>query len=178
MGDVRVIGNNDAKRFRVMSFNMDSQSGLVDRIRETVNRERLLETAVRLIEVKSWTGDAGEAADRLTEILRADGFEVSRPAGGHLAAPAVVARFDSGRPGPCVQFNGHLDTVHLPFVPPKVVDGNLTGSGSCDMKGGIAAMIEALRAVRDAAALGAGSILVTAHDLHERPGALAPNSTD
>jgi acetylornithine deacetylase/succinyl-diaminopimelate desuccinylase-like protein len=68
-----------------------------------------------------------------------------------------------------LQFNGHLDVVHLPFVAPKVEGDRITGSGSCDMKGGTAAAVEALRAVRDADALPAGSILLTAHDLHEAP---------
>ena len=37
------------------------------------------------------------------------------------------------------------------------------------MKSGIAAAIEALRTLRDARALTSGSILLTAHDLHESP---------
>jgi acetylornithine deacetylase/succinyl-diaminopimelate desuccinylase-like protein len=37
------------------------------------------------------------------------------------------------------------------------------------MKAGIAAAVEALRALRDAEALAGGSILLTAHDLHESP---------
>jgi acetylornithine deacetylase/succinyl-diaminopimelate desuccinylase-like protein len=37
------------------------------------------------------------------------------------------------------------------------------------MKGGVAAMCEAMRALRDAKALPAGRILLTAHDLHESP---------
>jgi acetylornithine deacetylase/succinyl-diaminopimelate desuccinylase-like protein len=50
------------------------------------------------------------------------------------------------------------------------VDGDrLTGSGSCDMKGGVAAAAEAVRALRDTGALPAGSVLLTAHDLHEAP---------
>jgi len=81
----------------------------------------------------------------------------------------VAIRLGSGRPGRTLQFNGHLDTVHLPFVPPQVEDGRLTGSGASDMKGGIAAAIEAVRALRDAGGLAAGSVLLTAHDLHEAP---------
>jgi len=142
---------------------------MLSRVRAAVNRERLLDTAVRLIEVPSPTGNAGAVSDRLAELLRVDGFAVERCAAGHSAALAVVVRFESSRPGRTLQFNGHLDTVHLPFVAPKVVGPNLTGSGSSDMKGGIAAMIEALRAVRETNALAGGSILLTAHDLHEAP---------
>jgi acetylornithine deacetylase/succinyl-diaminopimelate desuccinylase-like protein len=78
-------------------------------------------------------------------------------------------RFPAAKPGYTLQFNGHLDTVHLPFVPPKVQDGRITGSGSSDMKAGVAAAVEALRALRDTGALPGGAVLLTAHDLHEAP---------
>jgi acetylornithine deacetylase/succinyl-diaminopimelate desuccinylase-like protein len=152
-----------------MIAHMEITAATRDRFKSFVNRDRLVKTAVRLVEVKSPTGSAGAACDRLAEILAADGFDVERPDGGHTAAPAVVVRFDSGRPGPTIQFNGHLDTVHLPFVPPSVENGQLRGSGAADMKGGTAAAVEALRAVRDSGALEAGAILLSAHDLHEAP---------
>ena len=142
---------------------------LRERLLSRVNRDRLVETTLRLVEVPSPTGDAGAVSDRLAEILTADGFDVERPDGGYARAPAVAVRFDSGRPGRTLQFNGHLDTVHLPFVPPTVEDGLIKGSGASDMKSGIAAAVEALRALRDAEALPAGAILLTAHDLHEAP---------
>jgi acetylornithine deacetylase/succinyl-diaminopimelate desuccinylase-like protein len=136
---------------------------------DAVTRSRLLDTATRLVAVPSRTGEAGAALDRLAEILTADGFPVERHAAGHPTAPAVLARFDSGRPGPTLQFDGHLDTVHLPFVPPTVEGGLLKGSGAADMKGGTAAAVEALRALRAGGALAAGSVLLVAHDLHEAP---------
>jgi acetylornithine deacetylase/succinyl-diaminopimelate desuccinylase-like protein len=140
-----------------------------DRLRGAVNRQRLVDTAIQLIAVPSRTGEAGAVSDRLAQLLADDGFRVERPAAGHPAAPAVVVRFHSGKPGRTLQFNGHLDTVHLPFVPPAIADGRITGSGSSDMKAGIAATVEALRVLRDTGALPAGSILLTAHDLHETP---------
>lgn len=135
----------------------------------TVQRARLLDTAERLVAVPSPTGQAGAVADCLADLLRGDGFTVERPVAGHAAAPAVVVRYSSGRPGRTLEFDGHLDTVHLPFVPPRVIDGNLTGSGASDMKGGVAAAVEALRALRDAGLPSAGDVLFVAHDLHEAP---------
>ncbi len=145
---------------------MTDAARLVERLRRTVRRDRLLDTAVQLIAVPSPTGSAGAAADALAELLRGEGFAVERPVAGHPAAPAVVVRLDAGRAGRTLQLDGHLDTVHLPFVPPAVDGDLLTGSGACDMKGGVAAAVEALRVLRETGALGAGSVLFTAHDLH------------
>ncbi len=141
----------------------------VEKIRSAVQRKRLVETAVALVEVPSPTRSAGAVADRLADLLRGDGFDVARPEANWPEAPAVVVRFDSGRPGRTLQFDGHLDTVHLPFVPPRVEDGVLYGSGASDMKGGIAAFVEALRALRETSSLPGGGVLLTAHDHHEGP---------
>jgi acetylornithine deacetylase/succinyl-diaminopimelate desuccinylase-like protein len=148
---------------------MGPASDLCERLRRAVDRQRLLETATRLVAIPSPTGEAGAALDGLADQLGADGFAVERPEAGHPAGPAVVVRLDSGRPGRTLQFDGHLDTVHLPFVPPAVEGGRLTGSGACDMKGGVAGAVEALRVLRDTGALRAGRVLLTAHDLHEAP---------
>ncbi len=139
------------------------------RLKQAVDRQRLVDTAVQLVAVPSRTGEAGAAAERLAQILAADGFVVERPESGHAAAPAVVVRLDSKKPGRTLQFNGHLDTVHLPFVPPQVSGDQITGSGASDMKAGVAAAVEALRVLRQTGALATGSVLLTAHDLHEAP---------
>src|SRR5512144_2450184 len=103
---------------------MRSLRAISEQIRSRIDRRRLIETAVGLIGVPSRTGEAGAAAECLAGLLAADGFAVERPAAGHALAPAVVVRFGSGRPGRTLQFDGHLDTVHLPFVPPRV-EGDL-----------------------------------------------------
>jgi succinyl-diaminopimelate desuccinylase len=148
---------------------MDTATQVSARLRRAVHRQRLLDTARDLVAVPSRTGEGGAVADRLAELLRTDGFAVERPMADHPSAPAVVVRLSGGKPGRTLQFNGHLDTVHLPFVPPALDHGNLTGSGSCDMKGGTAAAVEALRVLRDTNLLTAGAVLLTAHDLHEAP---------
>ena len=63
--------------------------------------------------------------------------------------PNVVGILDTGVPGPSLMFCGHVDTVGVdgmtaPFDPVER-DGNLYGRGSQDMKGGVAAMIDAAR---------------------------------
>ena len=146
-----------------------AQCGAETGVLRAVDPARLLDTALRLIARPSPTGAAGPAADELAAILSEDGFTVERIPAGHEPAPAVVVRLESGIPGPTIQFDGHLDTVHLPFCPPRVIGGRLTGSGAADMKSGIAAAVEALRAIRAAGGPPAGTVLFTAHDLHEFP---------
>ena len=142
---------------------------LINTIRNAVDPARLLATAVALVEIPSPTLSAGAVADKLAQILQEDGFAVERPVGDWPEAPAVVVRYQSGKAGYTLQFDGHLDTVHLPFVPPRVEAGALYGSGSSDMKGGIAAFVEALRVLRTTNTLPGGGILLTAHDHHEGP---------
>ncbi len=148
---------------------MEISAALVDRLRGAVSRDRLLDTAVQLVGVPSPTRSAKGAADCLAAILTNDGFEVERPAADWPESPAVVAHLRSGKAGQTIQFNGHLDTVHLPFIPPRVSDGKLYGSGAIDMKGGLAAAVEAMRVLRDTKILAGGDVLLTAADLHEAP---------
>jgi acetylornithine deacetylase/succinyl-diaminopimelate desuccinylase-like protein len=148
---------------------MNVTPAIIDRVRQSINRERLIDTAVRLIAVPSRTGEAKAVCDCLASMLQGEGFAVERPDGGYPQAPAVAVRHNTGKPGRVLQFNGHLDTVHLPFVPPKVDGERITGSGSSDMKAGVAAAVEALRVLRETDLLAGGSILLTAHDLHEAP---------
>jgi acetylornithine deacetylase/succinyl-diaminopimelate desuccinylase-like protein len=148
---------------------MNPTPDVCQRLRKAVSPRRLVDTATALVAVPSRTGEAGAVSDQLAEILQSDGFQVERPTGGHSTAPAVVMRLDSGRSGRTLQFNGHLDTVHLPFVSPRVEGDRLTGSGSADMKAGIAAAVEAVRILRDTCTLTGGAVMLTAHDLHETP---------
>lgn len=148
---------------------MKLTSDVISKVRQAVDRQRLIDTVTRLVAVPSPTRSAGNASDCLARLLGEAGFDVERPTGGHAASPAVVARLASGRPGRTLQWDGHLDTVHLPFVAPSVDGDNIRGSGACDMKGGVAAAVEALRVLQETDALAAGSVLLTAHDLHEAP---------
>ena len=142
---------------------------LIKDICAAIDPNRLISTATDLISIPSPTLSAGKVSDRLAEILDDEGFEVHRPEANWPQAPAVAVRLQSQKPGRILQFDGHLDTVHLPFVPPSVKNGILRGSGASDMKGGVAACVEAVRALRQTNALSSGGVLLTAHDHHEGP---------
>ncbi|MEX1005340.1 MAG: M20 family metallopeptidase [Acidimicrobiia bacterium] len=72
--------------------------------------------------------------------------------------PNCIIRLDGGMPGRTLLFEGHTDVVtpgdldewtHDPFGG-TVVDGRIYGRGSADMKGGVAAMLFAARAIEAA----------------------------
>ena len=93
-----------------------------EKILQAIDEERLLDTAVALIEIPSPTLSAGAAADKLAEILAAEGFVVERPETAWPEAPAVIARYDSGQPGRVLQFDGHLGLCVrrlLPLLPSR-----------------------------------------------------------
>ena len=95
-------------------------------------------------------GAAGEAeiARAIASSMRTLGLEVlvQDAAPGR---PNVVGVLEGRSPGPSLMFCGHIDTVGVdgmtsPFDPVER-DGRLYGRGAQDMKGGVAAMIDAAR---------------------------------
>ncbi len=80
--------------------------------------------------------------------------------------PNIVAEIMGTRPGPLLIFEGHTDVVTAgdraawtvdPFGG-EIRNGRLYGRGACDMKGGLAAMLFAARAIRDSGSAFAGTI--------------------
>lgn len=111
------------------------------------------------------------------------GYEITRPNPEH---PVLLAWLESGRAGPRLVFQGHLDVVPPgdnwagdPFSA-HVEAGRLHGRGSCDMKGGVASAAAALAALR-AAGLpkrGAVGLLVVPDEEQGSEGGLIPFLAD
>jgi acetylornithine deacetylase len=104
--------------------------------------------------------------DLAATMARADfpGVEVDR-----REAWAVVGRLPGAGNGRSLLFNGHVDVVPpgdtgawttTPYDP-RIVDGQLYGRGSCDMKAGVVAALWAVDAIRRAGVTLAGDILLT-----------------
>ncbi len=100
-------------------------------------------------------GDCGEIADMVAALLRDADCTVEN-VNGPGGLPSVVGTADFG-PGPTLLMNGHMDVVPIgdlsrwswdPFGG-EVRDGYVLGRGASDMKGGLAALLVAVkRAVR------------------------------
>jgi acetylornithine deacetylase/succinyl-diaminopimelate desuccinylase-like protein len=140
-----------------------------------VDAERLQQTTLDLVRIRSYTGDTREVAALYARHLEQIGLEVE-VIREYPNAPSVVARLRGS--GPTLEFNGHLDTVPVDHPVPCVKDGRIYGRGSADMKGGLAAMAEAARVLVESGARFKGDLLLVAHGLHEAPDGHGEDLTD
>jgi acetylornithine deacetylase len=148
-----------------------------------VDRDDLVQRLRTLVRIPSVTGTEDAAQAQMANFLQELGGEVDawRPdvpalrkepnfPTGKVLEPRlnVAATFRGHGGGPTLVLNGHMDTVtagderrwtHPPFAA-EVVDGRLYGRGACDMKGGLVAILGALRAIREAGLRLGGSVVV------------------
>jgi acetylornithine deacetylase len=136
---------------------------------DTAYINRVLQDLVRINSVNPRLDAAApgesEIAAYVADALRALGLEVAihEPQPGRVSA---VGRLRGSRPGRSLMFNAHADTVDVggmgaPFSG-DIKDGRLYGRGAYDMKGGLAAMIGAVKALTDAGCPHSGEILLAA----------------
>ena len=75
----------------------------------------------------------------------------------------VIATLDSGVPGKTLMLNGHMDTVLASGMEdafdPKIIDGELWGRGTSDMKGPLASAMVAMKALKETGALKSGKVI-------------------
>jgi acetylornithine deacetylase/succinyl-diaminopimelate desuccinylase-like protein len=137
-----------------------------------VDRERLVETATRLVDVPSFTGDEEPAARLMVELYESLGLQVQWQQVEEGRANALGTWAGAGG-GKSLMFNGHLDTSYsgrepwlrdVPGFQPQAFerDGRLYGLGISNMKGAVACYLEAVRALQDAGVRLRGDVLIAA----------------
>lgn len=158
-----------------------------------VDLDRLVALTSALVEVASVSAEESPGQRRMAELLTDAGatVEVVEHDVAALAAhPLYSAEFDRdellgvvGRvgvgEGPTLLVDGHVDVVPpgipgdwtTPAFRPTVRDGRLYGRGACDMKGGLAASVHALEAIRAAGVELAGEVAVASVGAEEDGGA-------
>jgi acetylornithine deacetylase len=138
----------------------------------SVDRERLVETASRLVNVPSFTGDEEAAARLMVELLESLGLHVQWQQVEEGRANALGTWPGAGG-GKSLMFNGHLDTSYsgrepwlrsVPGFQPQAFErgGRLYGLGISNMKGAVACYVEAVRALQDAGVRLRGDVLIAA----------------
>jgi acetylornithine deacetylase len=138
----------------------------------SVDRDRLVDTATRMITVHSFTGDEQRMAELMTQLFESMGLQTQWQQVEDGRANALGTWRGVGG-GPSLMFNGHMDTSYsgrepwlrnVPGFQPSafVEDGRLYGLGISNMKGALACYVEAVRALQDAGVRLQGDVLIAA----------------
>jgi acetylornithine deacetylase len=138
----------------------------------SVDSDRLVETASRLVDVPSFTGDEEPAARLMVELFEGLDLQVQWQQVEEGRANALGTWAGAGG-GKSLMFNGHLDTSYsgrepwlrnVPGFQPQAFerDGRLYGLGISNMKGAVACYVEAVRALQEADVRLRGDVLIAA----------------
>ncbi|HEX9888981.1 MAG TPA: ArgE/DapE family deacylase [Nitriliruptorales bacterium] len=108
--------------------------------------------------VAAWLDDAGLSVDRWTFSTGALEGDPWFSTEFERRDPVGVAGSTGGDDGPALLLIGHIDVVPpgrpeswtTPPFEPSIRDGRVHGRGACDMKGGLAAQLHAVKAIVDA----------------------------
>lgn len=136
---------------------------LNDHILEAVDPQAAVELLQRAVQAPSITGDERPMAELVAERLRELGADEVHVEEVEPKRPIVWSVHRGTGGGKSILFSGHIDTVHVegwrerwagteredPFSG-AVVDGEIWGRGSADLKAGIVAALEALGTLKRA----------------------------
>ena len=140
--------------------------------RVVVDRERLVETASRMVGVHSFTGGEQAMAEVMASLYDDLGLhsQWQQVEDGRANVLGILEGMGGGK---SLMLNGHMDTSYsgrepwlrdVPGFQPEafVRDGRLYGLGISNMKGALACYVEAVRALGDAGVRLRGDVLIAA----------------
>ncbi|TML34797.1 MAG: M20/M25/M40 family metallo-hydrolase [Actinobacteria bacterium] len=137
-----------------------------------IDRDRLVDLALRLVSTPSFTGSEEEAARLMEAELESSGLQTQWQQVEDRRAN-VLGTWAGAGGGPTLMFNGHLDTSYsgrepwlagIPGFRPEGFerDGRIYGLGISNMKGALACYAEAVRALQDQGVRLQGDVLIAA----------------
>ncbi len=129
-----------------------------------LDNEQAIASVQGALRIPSVFGDEGPIGDYLADLMREVGFTSVEVQEVQPGRRNVIGTMDSGRPGPKVVLQGHMDTVppgqHPEPFSGALRDDRIWGRGASDMKGPLVAAILAAAIVGKGAPDFAGSCVV------------------
>lgn len=161
-----------AGRGRIVEIPRKGKRPSLEQIWAQLDRDRLVQTAVGLVDIPSATGEEAAIAHHVRDVFREMGLR-TRMQEIEPERYNVLGTLEGDGSGPVLMFNGHMDTSYtgkedyLPDTPsyqPKgyVEDGWIYGLGIFNMKGALAAYIEAVRAIQRSGLPLTGDVMIAA----------------
>lgn len=156
-----------------MTITAMRSGGLAAQIQAQVEerREQIVALCAELVSARSVNpdGDTRQVAEVVGRALARAGVE-ARQARQADSMPCVLATVDSGKPGPHLVLNVHMDTMppgdasrwSVPIFELTRRDGRLYGLGMGNMKGAVAAMVHAVELLNEHRDQWQGSVTFTA----------------
>src|SRR3954471_21391616 len=137
-----------------------------------IDRQRLVDLAIRFVSVPSFTGSEEPLAHVIREVFDEIGLQVQWQQVEDGRAN-VLGTWPGAGDGPTLMFNGHMDTSYsgrepwlqgIPGFQPHGFerDGRIYGLGISNMKGALACYVEAVRALQDADVRLKGDVMIAA----------------
>ncbi len=148
-------------------------SARIDRLRilaAALDPEPIAELTWRLLECWSPPGQEAVVAAVVAQALRDAGADEVTLDEEFPGSPSVLAWLRGPAPGPTIQWHGHLDAIATPQSVTRRDGDVILGRGASDMKGALAAMVEAVKLFRASGLPERGTVLITFHGLHEEGG--------
>jgi len=145
----------------------DMADAAVARMLEFVDAEWMARRTLEMVEIRSVTMDEAEMCRYYADALRALGLAVDM----REVTPGrfnLYARIPGAGGGPTLALNGHVDTVPIHGAWPPRREGDLIyGRGTTDMKGPMAAVLGAAKALIESGVRLKGDLAISAVVGHE-----------
>lgn len=145
---------------------MDTQH---EKVISHIDQEWVAEQTLALVETPSVTMDEAGVCAQYADLMTGIGLDVD-VRGVTPGRDNLYARIPGHGDGPALVFNGHLDTIPIGECVAPGRDGDtITGRGTTDMKGGMASLLGAAKAILESGVKLRGDVWVTAVVGHEEP---------